>query len=72
MEQNLISLNEIIFEMEHIADYNDGGSKIYNFSKTKKDFANIDFMLVKCKTILGNENVIIGTTENIIEKCDDK
>lgn len=72
LEEKLITLDEILLEMEHIADYNDGGSKMYSFSKTKNDVSNINFMLVKCKTITGNENIIIGTSENIIEKCSDE
>lgn len=69
LEQNKITIDDIILKMIHKDTANDGGSKIYTFNAYDNDLSNIDFILVKCNTFNGNKNILIGTTNNLIENC---
>lgn len=46
--------------MKYIDTYKDGGSKLYSDGGT---------YLVTCHTLDGNENIIIGTSSDIVQKC---
>lgn len=75
LEKNLITLDEIINNMTFKSSANDGGSDLYEFNSKESDFSDIDFYLVKCHKLIENsehykENIIIGSSSNIIEKCD--
>ncbi len=72
LDKNLINVDNIIVNMKHYGDYNDGGSKIYKYEMNKQKFSNSDFMLVVCKTVEGNNNIVIGKTDKIINKCSEK
>mgnify|MGYP007113985956 CR=1 FL=1 len=78
LKNELISINDIIQQMNYIDSFNDGGSKLYSYDKNNSDFANTDFYLVQCHAVIGydsdnnalfSENVIIGTSKDIAEKC---
>lgn len=45
---------------EIIETYDDGGTKIYN---------NDEYYLLKCNTISGNKNIIIGTKKDVYYLC---
>jgi len=68
LEQSLITIDDIISKMNYEGGYNDGGSQLYATKKNNR-LSNTDFMLIKCHTLDGNRNVIIGTTPDINKKC---
>ena len=79
LNQNKISIDDIINKMTYQDSLNDGGSVVYYYSIKDNNLANKDFYLVKCHNIIENknnnnifnENIIIGSELNIVEKCND-
>ena len=75
LQQQLISVEEIIEKMDYLSEINDGGSKLYFYDKSTKKIADENFYLVKCHSIdsskenVFNKNIIIGKNEKITEKC---
>lgn len=63
LERRIITIDDMIEQMELFATANDGGSKLYKFSTSE------DTWLVSCNTKAGNKNIIIGTSSNIVDKC---
>lgn len=63
LEKNIITIDDMIEQMELFATANDGGSKLYKFSTSE------DTWLVSCNTKAGNKDIIIGTSSNIVDKC---
>jgi len=61
---NDITIENLIDIMSLTDIVNDGGSKIYKLSD--------NVWLVACNTLDNNKNFIIGTSNNIIDKCADQ
>lgn len=70
-DKNIITIDDIIAKLDYKMEANDGGSKIYSYTKKGNDFSNVDFMIIECKTLNGNRDIIIGSSENIINKCNE-
>ena len=71
LENNYISMDEIIKNMELMDSMNDGGSVIY---KAKDNILNgtKDLYLASCNSLEGNggiKNIFIGNDENIGDNC---
>lgn len=59
--KNIISLNDLINNMELNDTANDGGSKIYFSDK----IANEPFYVIECKTLDGNNDIYILNEKNV-------
>mgnify|MGYP003315501148 CR=1 FL=1 len=62
------TLDSLIKKLELISSYYDGGTNIYNDGGTKK-ITNNGMTLIKCNTIDGNKDVIIGEYEHLVDFC---
>lgn len=69
LDKNIIAIDDIIVKLDYKMEANDGGSKIYSYTKKGNGFSNVDFVIIECKTLNGNRDIIIGSSENIIDKC---
>lgn len=71
LENNSVSMNEIIASMEYVTSMNDGGSALYkakgnNLNDTK------ELYLASCNSLEGNggiKDIFIGNDINISENC---
>jgi hypothetical protein len=68
LEENLITIDDIISKMKYTDEANDGGSKVYEFTAGDNDLANISFTLIQCNTLSGNRNILIGRDKYILSK----
>jgi len=61
LKLNIISIDDMInnMEIENIA--NDGGSIIYKVKSQNIKFSNKEFNLVKCNTLSNNKNIYIAS-----------
>lgn len=57
MKDDKVSLEDILSHKNKVEALNDGGTKVYYFKKG--DFTNRDFIILKCNTLSGNENIYI-------------
>ena len=62
IKENKIQIDELIDEMDLIAELNDGGTKIYQSNGNNKYFSK-DYKIVKCNTVDGNKDIYIGNSE---------
>ena len=56
IDTNLITLDEIIYNMKNTVTYKDGGSKLYSSYDLNED----EYSILKCNTTSGNKDIYIG------------
>ena len=56
IDTNLITLDEIIYNMKNTSTYKDGGSKLY----ISYDLNDDTYSILKCNTLNGNNDIYIG------------
>lgn len=69
LSRNLITVDKILQRTEFYTEANDGGSTVYRYSTEKRKYANRDFTIVKCNTLSGNKDIILGVDLNAIDFC---
>lgn len=74
LEKKVITLEEIVAQMEVISALNDGGSVAFKYTAKNNDqkLSNQDFILVKCDSLEDNggiKNIYIGNDEKLIKYC---
>lgn len=62
-----LTLDEILAEMKLYAELNDGGTKIYRDSGSRKYF-NDSYSIIRCNTVDGNRDIYIGDNEMVMEE----
>lgn len=75
LENEYITVDDIIAKMEYHDALNDGGSIIYKYSKDDNNLANRDFYLASCNSYEGNggiTDIFIGNDMSISENCTKK
>lgn len=75
LENEYITVDDIIAKMEYHDALNDGGSIIYKYSKDVNNLANKVFYLVSCNSYEGNggiTDIFIGNDMSISENCTKK
>ncbi len=71
LENNSISMNEIIASMELVDSMNDGGSALYKAKGNNLNDTN-ELYLASCNSLEGNggiKDIFIGNDETIIDNC---
>ena len=71
LENNYISMDEIIKNMELVDSMNDGGSALYKAKDNSLNDTN-ELYLASCNSLEGNggiKNIFIGNDETIIDNC---
>ncbi len=69
LEQKSITIDYIVSKMVFETAANDGGSLLYKFNVGDNELSDTDFYLIRCHTLSGDRNTIIGTGPNIIDQC---
>ena len=63
IQENKITTNKIINDMDIISELNDGGTKIYQNNNDKNKYILNNYRIIKCNTIDGNKDIYIGDNE---------
>lgn len=70
---NEITMDEFIGNLNFITDLNDGGSKLYGYSKENKLFGDKDFYTLVCNSYVGIKDIFIAkNTNSLTNMCIEK
>lgn len=69
LKDKVITIDKITDKLSFISSADDGGSMIYQYKNKTNDFANKDFVLIKCNTLDGNRNIIISSSDDTLDYC---
>lgn len=65
LNENKITILDIINEVGYSGELNDGGSLVYQYEKDD-DFANVEFTIIDC---YGTDRIVIGNTSDVFDRC---
>jgi len=69
LKNKAITIDKITDKLSFVSSADDGGSMIYQYKNKNNDFANKDFVLIKCNTLDGNRNIIISSSDDTLDYC---
>lgn len=69
LKNKVITIDKITDKLSFISSADDGGSMIYQYKNKNNDFANKDFVLIKCNTLDGNRDIIISSSDDTLDYC---
>lgn len=69
LKDKVITIDKITDKLSFISSADDGGSMIYQYKNKTNDFANKDFVLIKCNTLDGNRDIIISSSDDTLDYC---
>lgn len=65
-----ISIDEFINQLDNAGSFNDGGSKLYKYTGSKRTFGNEDFYVLVCNSTDGIKDIYVAKNRNsLTDKC---